>query len=309
VTGGAGFIGSHVADRLAESGIARLIIVDDFFLGREGNLETVMTQVPVQIVRAGAEDLSTLQSIARQEEPDALITLATVPLPTSLEYPSFAVGKNVDLALASCELIRHGYVGKMIQISSSEVYGTARHVPMTEQHEREPITPYAASKAAADDILLSYCRTFDLEASILRPFNTYGPRQNKGAYAGVIPTVIERVKAGLPVQIHGDGLQTRDFVAVGDTAEAVIKALKVDLPRGTVANVSTGVETSILDLVGMILEQMNVPEHHIEHTSPRPGDVRRHSGDSSRLQELLGFRPTPISPRSLATTIEWFRSR
>jgi UDP-glucose 4-epimerase len=309
ITGGAGFIGSHLADRLADHGVGKIVIVDNFFLGNEANLSSVADRIPIRIVRADAADLAVLQTIGQQENPIALVAMATVPLPTSLEYPTFATKTNVDLAIAACEATRRGYTGKLIQFSSSEVYGSAKTVPMTERHEREPHTPYAAAKAAADDITMSYVRTFDIDAAVMRPFNTYGPRQNRGAYAGVIPTVIERVKDDEIIQIHGDGLQTRDFVNVAETAESVVRSLKADLPQGSVVNVSTGVETSVLDLVQMILSGMGVPDYPVEHVESRIGDVRRHAGDSTLLYELTHYRPAAIGKDNLQPTIEWFANR
>jgi len=310
VTGGAGFIGSHLVDRLIREGPARLIVVDNFFLGREENLAEARRSFPdLKIYRLDASDLAAMHQVVQAEQIEVVFNLAVVPLPTSLQYPVWTVQTNVGIATTFCELARWGCLQTLIHCSSSEAYGTAQYVPMDEAHPQAAITPYAASKAAADQVVLSYWRTFGIDAAILRPFNTFGPRQNPGTYAGVIPVVIQRVRRGLPVEIHGTGEQTRDFTFVRDTAEAFVRCYEQEKSRGRVINVATGKETSVNELVSRLLRILGVPGHPIVHTSPRPGDVMRHCGDVRLARELLGFVPPALSDEHLEETVAWYLSR
>ncbi|MGC8960628.1 MAG: dTDP-glucose 4,6-dehydratase [Chloroflexia bacterium] len=310
VTGGAGFIGSHLVDRLIREEPARLVVVDNFFLGREENLAEARETFPeLKVYRLDASDLAAMHQVVRGEQIEVVFNLAVVPLPTSLQYPVWTIETNVGIAVTFCELARWGCIRTLIHCSSSEAYGTAQYVPMDEAHPQAAITPYAASKAAADQVVLSYWRTFGIDAAILRPFNTFGPRQNPGTYAGVIPVVIQRVRKGLPVEIHGTGEQTRDFTFVRDTAEAFVRCYEQGASRGRVINVATGQETSINELVGRLLRILGVPDHPIVHTSPRPGDVMRHCGDVRLARDLLGFVPPPLSDAHLEETVAWYLAR
>lgn len=309
VTGGAGFIGSHLVDRVLREDPKDVVVVDNFFLGNSDNLSAALSVKPdLEIIRVDASDLAAMQDIVQLHAIDVIFDLAVVPLPTSLTYPDWTVRQNVGIATTFCEIVRRGLAGKLMHVSSSEAYGTARYVPMDEEHPHDAITPYAASKSAADHIVHSYVRTFGIDAVTIRPFNNFGPRQNPGSYAGIIPIVVKRVLAGLPIQIHGDGEQTRDFIYAPDTADLIIDVHDSDLPTGSVINVATGVETSVNTLVAHMLDIMGVPDHPIEHTEPRPGDVTRHAADVTRLVAAVGRRPPALSDEALRATVEWYRS-
>ena len=218
----------------------------------------------------------------------------------------WTIETNVGIATTFCELARWGCIGTLVHCSSSEAYGTAQNVPMNEAHPQMAITPYAASKSAADQVVLSYWRTFGIDATVVRPFNNFGPRQNPGTYAGVIPIVVQRVRDGQPVEIHGDGTQTRDFLFVRATADALVRAYAEAATRGQVLNIATGHETSVNDLVTRLLGVMGAPDHPRVHTPPRPGDVRRHCGDIALARRLLGFDPPPIDDDQLRETVDWY---
>jgi len=177
---------------------------------------------------------------------------------------------------------------------------------MNENHPLFPITPYAASKVAGDHIALSYWQTFGLDISIIRPFNTFGPRQNDETYAGVIPVVIKRALHGNPVIINGDGEQTRDYVFVGDVIDAAVRIYEESSARGKPINIASGKEISINELVRKILFSLdiNVP---ILHEAPRIGDVRRLCGDIHLARQLIGFEPTIGLDEGLAKTISWYK--
>lgn len=309
VTGGAGFIGSHLVDRILREDPSDLVVVDNFFLGNSANLASALTAQPdLEIVRVDASDLAAMQDIVTTHDTDVVFDLAVIPLPTSLVYPEWTVRVNVGIATTFCEIARRGLVDKLMHVSSSEAYGSARYVPMDEEHPHDAITPYAASKSAADHIVHSYVQTFGIDAVTIRPFNNFGPRQNMGSYAGIIPIVVKRVLAGLPIEIHGDGEQTRDFIYAPDTADLIVDVYDATLPTGSVLNVATGVETSVNALVKHMLAIMGVPDHPVVHTPPRAGDVRRHAAEVSRLVNAVGRRPPAMSDDALRATIEWYRS-
>jgi len=307
VTGGAGFIGSHLVDRLIRDEPSRITVVDNFFLGNMDNLADALTVRPdLEIIRVDASDLAAMQDVVTANKVDTVFDLAMVPLPTSLTYPDWTIRTNVGIATTFCELARRGLVDRLIHVSSSEAYGSARYVPMDENHPHDAITPYAASKSAADHIIESYVQTFNIDATVIRPFNNIGPRQNPGTYAGIVPIIVRRVLAGLPVEIYGDGEQTRDLSYVGDTVELMAQIQASAECRGKVLNVATGVETSVNELVRRILGLLDREDHPVIHTDPRPGDVRRHCADVTRLTALIGHEPSALSDESLKKTVDWY---
>jgi UDP-glucose 4-epimerase len=307
VTGGAGFIGSHLVDRLIVDDPKRIVVVDNFFLGHLDNLDAAQAaRSDLEIIRVDASDLAAMQDVVAANEIDVVFDLAVIPLPTSLIYPEWSVKTNVGIATTFCEIARRGLIERLVHVSSSEAYGSARYVPMDEGHPHDAITPYAASKSAADHIIDSYVQTFGIDATVIRPFNNFGPRQNPGSYAGIIPIVVQRVLSGVPIEIHGDGDQTRDFTFVRDTADLITQIYDSPECRGKVLNVATGVETSINDLVRRMVSIMGKADHPVVHTPARPGDVRRHAADVTLLTGLLGKQPAPLSDEALQETIDWY---
>jgi UDP-glucose 4-epimerase len=310
VTGGAGFIGSHLVDRILEEEPGHLVVVDSFFLGTEENLIKARKTYPgLKVYDQDAAHFTAMRRILEGEEIQVVFDLAVIPLPTSLERPHWSAEKNFDIVNTLCELARLGVFETLVHCSSSEAYGGAQYVPMDEAHPLLPATPYAASKAAGDHLVLSYYQTFGIDASIVRPFNNFGPRQNAAAYAGVIPIAIERGLAGEPMTIFGDGEQTRDFVFVRDTAEALVRTYEEEMTRGKVVNVASGRETSINVLISAIFRVMGIPDHPVTHLDPRPGDIRRHCGAIQLAQELIGFQPSLMTDEQLGETVEWYHRR
>jgi UDP-glucose 4-epimerase len=308
VTGGAGFIGSHLVDRLITESPSRIVVVDNFFLGSESNLSDARVAYPdLEVLRLDASDLASMQDVVVEHGIETVFDLAVVPLPTSLDYPYWTMLTNIGITATFCEIARRGLIERLVHMSSSEAYGSGRYMPMDEAHPDDAITPYAAAKAAEDHIIRSYVQTFGIDATVVRPFNNYGPRQNPGSYAGIIPIVIKRVVSGLPIEIHGDGEQTRDFTFVRDTADLTVTIHETAAARGEEINVATGVGTSINHLVARILEIMGAPDHPVIHTPERPGDVRRHQADASKLIGLVGRQPAVLGDDALAETVEWYR--
>lgn len=304
VTGGAGFIGSHVVDRLLGLGAASVVVVDDLSLGRRENVAAA-----AEFVEADVADLGALAEVVRDRVFDGCFNMAVIPLPVSLERPRESVDRNVAMTTAVCELVRAGALRTLVQFSSSEIYGSVEEGAIGEDHPHAGTTPYAASKSATDLVAQSYQRTFGCEVVLVRPFNTYGPRQNKGGYAGLLPTVITRVAADQPIVIDGDGRQSRDFLFVEDTARGAVAAYERLPGTGLVVNLGSGVERSVNEVVETLLAALGVPEWPVEHGPPRPGDVHRHLADAARARELLGFEPAVPFAEGIERTVAWYRGQ
>ncbi len=308
VTGGAGFIGGHLVDALLARGAERVVVVDTFFLGKEENLADARAAAGDRLVvyREDAADPDAMAAICAAEQPDLVFNLATKALLYSFFNPPGACRVNLDIALVLGELARNGAYERLVHLSSSEVYGTAQYVPMTEDHPLLAETTYAAGKAAADLALAAYARMFDVDVRTVRPFNNYGPRQNEGDFAAVVPLTVHRILAGEPPRLQGDGEQTRDFIFVGDTVDALLALADEPGLRGQVANIGSGRETSIREVVETIADLMGW-EGGIEHDPARPADVRRHCADTTRAEKYLGpIAQTPLRD-GLARTIESYR--
>ncbi len=309
VTGGAGFIGSHLVDRLIAERPARLVVVDNLFLGKRENLVDARRAYPdLRLYVVDAARPGVMRRILREEAVEIVFDLATIPLPASLQRPKWASHSIYEIALNLCELGRQGAYRTFIHCSSSESYGTAQYIPMDENHPLAVKTPYAAAKAAADLIVCSYVRTFGLDATIVRPFNAYGPRQNERQYAGIIPMVIRRILAGQPPIIYGDGEQTRDYTFVTDIVEGIVAAARHEGTRGRVVNIAMGEEVSINRLVRLICQELGYAGE-IRHAPPRPGDVRRHRADSTLARSLLGWRPRVPLEEGIARTVRWYQGQ
>lgn len=310
VTGGAGFIGGHLVDALLAGGADRVVVVDNFFLGKEENLADARAAGGDRLVvyREDAADVDALAAVCAAEAPDVVFNLATKALLYSFFNPPGACRVNLDIALALAELLRAGAYERLVHLSSSEVYGTAQFVPMTEDHPLLAETTYAAGKAAADLALSAYARMFDLDVRTVRPFNNYGPRQNEGSFAAVVPLTVHRILAGESPRLQGDGEQTRDFIYVGDTVAGLLALADEPALKGEVANLGSGRETSIREIVEAIVELMGW-EGGIEHDPARAADVRRHCADTSRAEKYLGPVATTPLREGLARTVDWYRER
>src|SRR5712664_819803 len=228
VTGGAGFVGSHLVD----------------LLGRSNQ---------VTVLKADVRDRASLEAAVKQS--DVIFHLAVVCLRVSIPDPMASHLVNdlgtLNLLLAA----RDSPVQRFIYVSSSEVYGSARRVPMDEEHPLNPTTPYAAGKLAGESYALSFHRTYGLPATVVRPFNIYGPREHADGPSGeVIPRFVARALAEKPLVVFGDGLQTRDFTWVGDTVRGILMAAECDELVGDRVNIARGREVRILDIAGLVRE-------------------------------------------------------
>jgi UDP-glucose 4-epimerase len=292
-------------DRLAELKVQNLVVLDDFSLGKERNLEYAKMVYPdLKVYR---HDLAIYaEPVIKDEDIDVVFNLAVIPLPASLVRPEHTFTENIAMTTAVCKAQREKLFDTLIHFSSSEVYGTAIQPRMTEEHVMGALTPYAASKAAADHLVLSYVRTFGTDAAIIRPFNNYGPRQNEGSYAGVIPLTVKRLMNGEAPVIYGDGEQTRDYIFVRDTAQAAIDICENEKTRGRVINIASGEDVSINSLVDTICQEMSY-RGPVKHEAERPGDVRRHIADITLAKQLLGFVPETSMTEGMHETIGWYK--
>jgi UDP-glucose 4-epimerase len=283
VTGGAGFIGSHLVDRLATSN--QVTVLDDFSVGDEQNLTRARRRI--KVLRADVRDL--VSARAAVKEADVVFHLAVVCLRTSIADPLLSHLVNdlgtLNLLLAA----RESNVERFVYVSSSEVYGTAVRVPMDEDHPLNPMTPYAAAKLAGEAYALTFHRTYGLPTMVVRPFNAYGPREHLDGPSGeVIPRFVAWALGRRPLVVFGDGSQTRDFTWVGDTVRGIVLAAECDELVGGCINIARGQEVSVLRVAQLVQEIVgtHIP---VQHVDERPGDVRRHFSGVERARSLLGF--------------------
>lgn len=306
VTGGAGFIGSHLVDRLLEKDAASVVILDNLFVGKMENIAGALSNGAV-FVREDAEIDGVLEYVIADHKIDIVFNCATKALNYSFINPLNAYMTNVHIMAQLLELQRKNAFGSLCHFSSSEVYGSAVYEPMDENHPFNPTTTYAAGKAAADIMLFSYVQQYSLDANIMRPFNNYGPRQNdEGLLAGIIPITARRVLSGEKPEIHGTGEQSRDFIFVLDTVDAVLK-LYPRLPAGEVVNISTNGQISVNELIRRIVAEMNYVGE-IVRKDARTADVFCHNASNAKLKTLIDFKPTAFD-QGLAQTLEWYRNK
>jgi len=307
VTGGAGFIGSHLADRLILEKPEKIIVASNFFLGKLDNLKEAKSKFEnLEVCNIDITDYKEFKRLIEKNSTDIIFNLAVIPLPTSLEKPEWTFEQNLKMSLNVCELFRLGLFKKLVQFSSSEAYGSAVCVPMDEKHPLNPSTPYAASKAATDHLALSYNKTFGLDICVVRPFNNYGPRQNAGKYAGLIPLTVTRILNNEDLIIQGTGSQTRDFIYVTDTADAAVNLCKCGNAVGKIVNVASGKELTINYIVNMIKSLMEYKKAII-YKEARIGDVQRHFADIKLAKELIDFEPKVSFEEGIRKTVEWYK--
>lgn len=305
VTGGAGFIGSNLVERLIQEGAKEAVIIDNLFCGREENLSNVINNQNVYFYKDDAEIFASLEYIFEKHKIDIVINCATKALNYSFYNPSNAFNVNTNIAINLLEFLRHKKYETLCHFSTSEVYGSAVYEPMDENHPKNPMTAYAAGKAAADIAVETYVRMFDIDAFIFRPFNNYGPKQNYFGYlSGVIPATAYRIFNGQKPVIYGDGSQSRDFIFVDDTNDALIKIFPL-IKTGDTVNVSTDNQTKILDVVKKVCELMDY-KGGIEYLPERPADVLCHNADNSKIKSLIDYKLTSFDD-GMKKTIDWYK--
>jgi NAD dependent epimerase/dehydratase len=307
VTGSAGFIGSHLVERLARAGASVRAFVRYNSRNDYGWLEAADASVlsEVEIFRG---DLVNPEAVAGGVAGcDRVLHLgALIPIPYSYRHPREFVETNVVGTLNVLEACRRADVERLVHVSTSEVYGTPRSVPIKEEHPIQVQSPYAASKSAADQLALSYGRSFDTPVVITRPFNTFGPRQSARA---VIPTIITQALSRDAIEL-GATHTTRDFLYVDDTVAGLMASAVAEGVEGEVLNLGTGVETSIADVSRVVLKLLGreVPlGFAAERARPAASEVERLVADWSKAEARLDWRPRVDLEEGLRRTIEWFR--
>lgn len=306
ITGGAGFIGSHLADALLARECEKVVVIDNFFLGKMENLTLASKHEAFALYRDDCRDLGALEAVIKSEHIEVVFNLATIALNYSFVNPYGAYMVNVSIAENLLRLLQNGAYKTLIHSSSSEAYGTAQYSPMDENHPTNPTTPYAAGKAAADMLIQSFYNVYKNDIAILRPFNNYGPRQNAGNLAAIIPLTAKRISIGEAPVIEGDGEQTRDFIFVEDTAKAFIKTYESELSRGRIINIGSGKELSINRLVNTICDYFGYTGEILRKPA-RPADVRRLCASSELAKELIGFSPEIDFDTGLRLSLDWYK--
>jgi len=303
VTGGAGFIGGHIAEQLLVEGWA-VTVLDDFSSGTEANLTGCGGQV--ELLRGDIRDEATLSRAL--EGVEVVFHQAAIPsVPRSVAEPVRTNSVNIDGTLGVLEASRRAGVRRVVYAASSSAYGDTPVLPKVESMEANPLSPYALQKFAGEGYCRLYHSLYGLETVALRYFNIYGPRQNpKSEYAAVIPRFITAALAGSPAQIYGDGEQTRDFTFVADAVQANLRAADAPDAPGHVMNIAGGTRTSLNQLWGSICELLGI-ELAARHLEPRVGDVRDSLASLERAGSLIGYRPTVDLREGLRRTIESFR--
>lgn len=305
VTGGAGFIGSHLVDALTAAG-CRVTVLDNFRNGRRENLAAAAGTGRLEVVEGDITDPAVCARAVRGI--DAVFHLACLGVRHSLHHPVENHQVNALGTLNLLEAVRSASIGRFLYVSSSEVYGAALEFPLTERAATWPTTVYGASKLAGEHYAAAYHRCHGLPVVRVRPFNNYGPRAHfEGDSGEVIPRFILRALAGEPPVIFGDGSHTRDFLYVKDCAEALVGIAECDALVGDLVNLGYGEEMRIDALAGLVLAAVGRSDLKPKHEAERPGDVPRLWVDSKKLRKATGFVPRTKPAAGLAATVAYYR--
>ncbi|MCW4030139.1 MAG: SDR family NAD(P)-dependent oxidoreductase [Candidatus Bathyarchaeota archaeon] len=302
VTGGAGFIGSHLVSRLVELGY-RVVILDNLYTGKLENLSSVLRSGLVDFVKGDITDQMTVKQCVT--DADCVIHLAAqTSVPFSVADPDFNNKVNIDgsrILLEEC--VSHS-VKKFVFVSSCAVYGDPTYLPLDEHHPTNPISPYAESKRVIEKECLRLNAEHLLNSVVLRFFNVYGARQGLNDYSGVITKFMDRIKSKQSLVIYGDGSQTRDFVYVEDIVNSIVLAYESSTVLGEIFNVGSGVATSIEELAQTML-RLTGANSQISYLPYRPGEIRCSYANISKANELLGYKPQFLLPRGLRDLLSW----
>ena len=308
VTGGAGFIGSHLVERLLRDHPQSTVrVLDDFSTGSETNLPfAAAAGARLQIVRG---DIRRLDDVERALDGAAVVfhQAAMRSVPRSVNDPLGANDNNVNGTLHVLEAARRRHVKRVVYASSSSVYGDRPELPKREDQRPAPISPYAVSKAAGEQYAQVWTRLYGVETVGLRYFNVFGPRQDpKSEYAAVIPRFIIWALSGTPLEVHGDGTQSRDFTYIDNVVDANLAAAAAPAASGEVFNVGCGNRVSLLDIIGR-LEKILGRAVARRHTPGRAGDVPHTLADVTKARTLMHYVPQVDFDEGFRRTVDYFR--
>ncbi len=305
ITGADGFIGSHLTELLVREGYQVKALSQYNSFNSWGWLEDTAYLSDIEVVTGDIRDPYFCKHITKDTE-IVFHLAALIAIPYSYVAPHSYVDTNVNGTLNICQAALENNVSRIIHTSTSEVYGTARYVPIDEKHPLQAQSPYSASKIGADAMAMSYFNAFDLPLTIARPFNTYGPRQSARA---VIPTIIAQIATGCKQIELGDVTPTRDFNYVEDTCRGFVELARADNVVGEVVNIGSNYEISVADTLNLIRELMG---SHVEFVidqqrmRPEKSEVSRLWCDNTKIRNLTGFEPKFPIKQGLQKTIEWF---
>ena len=304
VTGGAGFIGSHLVEALLVNH-HNVTVVDNFSTGKQENLPN---HPNLQIICKDISQLKPEEIASCKPSFDGVAHLAATPsVQSSWSDPISAHHNNLSATLSVIGLCKELVIPRLVLASSAAVYGDRQKLPLNETQTTRPISPYGLQKLVSEQYLELFAKECGFSSVSLRIFNAFGPRQSPTSpYSGVISIFIQRIIENLPISIYGNGLQTRDFVYVEDVAQAFLNSLTLTLVPGTslVCNIGTQTETSLIQLVQIIKSCVPVSLSSIDYTDPRPGDIQHSMADISRASELLSFAPTWTVEAGLKKLVE-----
>ena len=305
ITGGAGFIGSNLAKAMLATGrYSEVRVIDDLSTGYAANLDGV----DVVFTEGSILDYETLVQVV--DGVDSIVHLAAIPsVPRSVANPRASHNANATGTLNVLEAAREKGVEHVVVASSSSVYGSNPTLPKNEDDWTRPLSPYAVSKLATEGYAIAYQASYGMRTLPFRFFNVYGPGQAAGhAYAAVIPKFIDAALNGQPLEIHGDGKQSRDFTFVADVCAVIMSAVERKLAHPGPVNLAFNTNTTLLELIAEMEAQLG-QDVAKEFTDPRVGDVRASQADAVLLRELFpDVTPRPLT-EGLAATLEWYRGR
>ena len=304
VTGGAGFIGSHIAAAVAAGG-GRVRVLDDLSTGYAENLEAIKGDV--DFIRGGLTDGDALERAL--EGVEVVFHEAAIPsVPRSVETPEVTHEACVDGTFALLVAARRAGVRRLVYAASSSAYGDQPTLPKVEEMRPEPLSPYAAAKLVGEYYCQVWTRVYGFETVCLRYFNVFGPRQDPSSqYSGVISRFISALASGERPVIYGDGEQSRDFTYVANVVDGNLRAAESAGAVGRVINLATGTRTTLNELLDALKQITGRPEVEAEYRDPRVGDVRHSLADIERARDLLGFEPQVGLEEGLRTTLDWWK--
>jgi len=306
VTGADGFIGSHLTEMLLAKGYKVKALAQYNSFNNWGWLEDVSCKGQIEVITGDVRDSHFCKHITKNV--DLIFHLAAlIAIPYSYLAPESYVDTNIKGTLNICQAALENGVGRVIHTSTSEVYGTAQYVPIDENHPLQAQSPYSATKIAADAMAMSFYNSFDLPVTIVRPFNTYGPRQSARA---IIPTIITQIATGKKEIKLGDVSPTRDFNYVEDTCRGFMALAESDLTIGETVNIGSGIEITIAETLNLIKELMSSDVEFIEDRKrirPEKSEVFRLWCDNSKINKLTGFKSQVSLREGLQQTIDWIQ--